>query len=76
MRREAAHELLHADPVIGVKADRDANLILQNAAGVTVNRWNTTGFLVSSAISNESGYLSVKMARGLGMVAVDTQARI
>jgi formate dehydrogenase major subunit len=59
-----------------MKADRDANLILQNAAGVTVNRWNTTGFLVSSAISNESGYLSVKMARGLGMVAVDTQARI
>jgi formate dehydrogenase major subunit len=59
-----------------MKADRDANLILKNAAGVTVNRWNTTGFLVSSAISNESGYLSVKMARGLGMVAVDTQARI
>ena len=53
-----------------------ANLITTNAAGVTVNRWNTTGFLVSSAISNESGYLSVKMARGLGMVAVDTQARI
>jgi formate dehydrogenase major subunit len=59
-----------------MKADRDANLILRNAAGVTVNRWNSTGFLVSSAISNESGYLSVKMARGLGMVAVDTQARI
>jgi len=59
-----------------MKADRDENLILKNAAGITVNRWNTTGFLVSSAISNESGYLSVKMARGLGMVAVDTQARI
>lgn len=59
-----------------MKADRDANLIKTNAAGVTVNRWNTTGFLASSAASNESGYLSVKMARGLGMVAVDTQARI
>ena len=29
-----------------------------------------------SASSNESGYLSVKVARGLGMVALDTQARI
>lgn len=59
-----------------LKADRDANLIKTNDKGVTVNRWNTTGFLVSSASSNESGYLSVKVARGLGMVALDTQARI
>lgn len=59
-----------------MKADRDANLIKTNDKGVTVNRWNTTGFLVSSASSNESGYLSVKVARGLGMVALDTQARI
>ncbi len=59
-----------------MKADRDANLILKNDKGVTVNRWNTTGFLVSSASSNESGYLSVKIARGLGLVTLDTQARI
>ncbi len=59
-----------------MKADRDANLIKTNAQGVTVNRWNTTGFLISSASSNEAGYLSVKVARGLGMVALDTQARI
>lgn len=59
-----------------MKADRDANFIKTNAAGVTVNRWNSTGFLMSSAASNESGYLSVKVARGLGMVALDTQARI
>ena len=59
-----------------MKADRDANFIKTNAAGTTVNRWNTTAFLVSSAASNESGYLSVKVARGLGMVALDTQARI
>ena len=59
-----------------MKADRDAHLIKTNDKGVTVNRWNTTGFLVSSAASNESGYLSVKVARGLGMVAIDTQARI
>jgi formate dehydrogenase major subunit len=59
-----------------LKTDRDANLIKLNDKGVTVNRWNTTGFLISSAASNESGYLSVKVARGLGMVALDTQARI
>ena len=59
-----------------MKADRDANFIKTNAAGVTVNRWNSTGLLVSSAASNESGYISVKVARGLGMVALDTQARI
>jgi formate dehydrogenase major subunit len=59
-----------------MKADRDANFIEQNEKGVTVNRWNTTGLLASSAAANESGYLTVKMARALGMVAIDTQARI
>jgi len=59
-----------------MKADRDANFIAKNEKGTTVNRWNTTGILISSASSNESGYLSVKVARGLGMVALDTQARI
>lgn len=59
-----------------MKADRDANFIEKNDQGVTVNRWNTTALLASSAASNETGYLTVKMARGLGMVALDTQARI
>lgn len=59
-----------------MKADRDANFVETNEKGVTVNRWNTTGFLISSAVSNEPGYLSVKVARALGMVALDTQARI
>lgn len=59
-----------------MKADRDKNFIATNDKGVTVNRWNTTGMLMSSAASNEAGYLSVKMARGMGMVAFDTQARI
>jgi formate dehydrogenase major subunit len=59
-----------------LKADRDANFVETNDKGVTVNRWNTTGLLISSASSNESGYLSVKMARSLGLVSLDTQARI
>ena len=59
-----------------MKADRDANLIEKNADGVTVNRWNPFGFLASSASSNEPGYLTVKTLRALGVVALDTQARI
>jgi formate dehydrogenase major subunit len=59
-----------------MKTDRDANLIEKNADGVTVNRWNTFGFLASSAASNEPGYLTVKTLRALGVVALDTQARI
>ena len=62
-----------------MKADRDANLIKtveKDGKQITVNRWNSTALLVSSAASNESGYLTVKVARGLGMVALDTQARI
>jgi formate dehydrogenase major subunit len=62
-----------------MKADRDANLVKtveKDGKTITVNRWNTTGFLVSSASSNEAGYLSVKIARGLGLVTLDTQARI
>lgn len=59
-----------------MKADRDKNFVAKNDKGVTVNRWTTTGMLASSAASNESGYLTVKMARALGMVAFDTQARI
>lgn len=59
-----------------MKADRDANFVAQNKEGVTVNRWSTTGFLASSAASNEAGYLTVKTVRALGITALDTQARI
>lgn len=62
-----------------MKADRDVNLVKaveKDGKSITVNRWNTTALLVSSASSNESGYVTVKTARGLGMVALDTQARI
>jgi formate dehydrogenase major subunit len=59
-----------------MKADRDANFVENNDKGVPVNRWPTTAFLMSSAASNETGYLSVKAARTMGMVALDTQARI
>lgn len=59
-----------------MKQDRDANFQQRNDKGQTVNRWLTTGFLASSAASNESGYITHKVVRSLGIVALDTQARI
>ena len=59
-----------------MKNDRDANFIVKNDKGELVNRWITTGFLASSAASNESGYLTHKVVRSFGMAAIDTQARI
>ena len=59
-----------------MKEDRDANFIAQNDAGTTVNRWLTTGMLCASASSNETGYLTQKFTRALGMLAVDNQARV
>ena len=58
-----------------MKADRDKNFIAKNSDGQTVNRWLTTGFLAASASSNESGYLTQKIVRSLGMLAFDNQAR-
>lgn len=59
-----------------VKDDRDANFIAKNEKGETVNRWLTTGFLAASASSNETGYLTHKVVRNLGMLAFDNQARV
>jgi len=59
-----------------MKDDRDKNFIATNSAGLTVNRWTTFGFLASSAASNEAGYLSHKLMRSLGVLSIDTQARI
>lgn len=59
-----------------MKADRDANFIKTDAAGTTVNRWLTTGMLCASASSNETGFITQKFCRALGMLAVDNQARV
>jgi formate dehydrogenase major subunit len=59
-----------------MKADRDKNFEAKNKDGATVNRWVTTGFLAASASSNESGYLTHKVVRSLGMLAFDNQARV
>lgn len=59
-----------------MKDDRDKNFIARNAAGATVNRWVSTGFLAASASSNESGYITHKVIRNLGILAFDNQARV
>ena len=59
-----------------MKNDRDKNFIAKNADGTTVNRWLSTGFLAASASSNESGYLTHKVVRSLGILAFDNQARV
>jgi len=58
-----------------MKDDRDKNFIAKNADGATVNRWLSTGFLAASASSNESGYITHKAVRSLGILAFDNQAR-
>lgn len=59
-----------------MKDDRDKNFTTRTAEGLTVNRWLTTGLLAASASSNESGYITGKFVRSLGMLAVDNQARV
>jgi formate dehydrogenase major subunit len=59
-----------------MKDDRDRNFIARNAAGTTVNRWITTGMLAASASSTETAYLTWKVARSLGIVVFDNQARV
>lgn len=59
-----------------MKADRDANFIANNAAGNVVNRWTSTGMLCASASSNESGYITHKAMRSMGMLVFDNQARV
>ncbi len=59
-----------------VKSDRDKNFVVRTDDGLVVNRWLSTGFLAASASSNETGYLTHKVVRSLGILAFDNQARV
>ena len=59
-----------------MKADRDANFVTTTDEGRTVNRWLTTGMLAASASSNETAYITHKVARSFGLLAFDNQARV
>jgi formate dehydrogenase major subunit len=59
-----------------MKDDRDANFIERNSDGVLVNRWPTMGFLSGSSCTNETGWMTWKTTRGLGILQLENQARI
>ena len=59
-----------------MKDDRDQNFIATNKDGLPVNRWTTTGMLAASATTNETAFLTYKLARSTGMVVFDNQARV
>lgn len=59
-----------------MKSDRDRNFEATNEQGAAVNRWLSCGMLAASASSNESGYLTHKFARSVGLLAFDNQARV
>jgi formate dehydrogenase major subunit len=59
-----------------MKEDRDANFIDKNKDGVTVNRWPTMAFLSGSSCTNETGWVTWKVTRGLGILQLENQARI
>jgi formate dehydrogenase major subunit len=59
-----------------LKDDRDKNFIALNEAGVTVNRWVTSGILAASATTNETAFATYKVMRSTGMLAFDNQARV
>ena len=59
-----------------IKDDRDTNFIAQNDKGQTVNRWLTAGFLAASGSTNETGWLTYKVVRSMGILAFDNQARV
>jgi formate dehydrogenase major subunit len=61
---------------INMKKDRDANFVHASSDGTIVNRWATMGFLAASASSNESGILTQKVTRSLGLVTIDAQSRV
>ncbi|MGD8791802.1 MAG: hypothetical protein PVF47_04555 [Anaerolineae bacterium] len=59
-----------------IKKTRDETFERTNADGVTVNRTPGIAFLGGAANNDEECYLAVKLARALGLVYIEHQARI
>jgi formate dehydrogenase major subunit len=59
-----------------IKATRDKDFIAKSPGGVTVNRTETLAAIGGAAINNEECYLLVKLARALGIVYLEHQARL
>jgi len=59
-----------------IKSTRDASFTEKDAKGNVVNRTEAIANLGGAALDNEECYLLSKMARGLGLVYIEHQARI
>lgn len=59
-----------------VKTARDSHFTEKDDQGNTVNRQTGFAFLGGATISNEEGYLTAKLMRGLGTVFLEQQARV
>jgi len=59
-----------------VKATRDATFTQKDGDGRTVNRTDAIGLLGSASLDNEECYALSKLARAMGLVYIEHQARI
>jgi formate dehydrogenase major subunit len=59
-----------------IKATRDATFVTQDGRGRTVNRTEGIACLGGAALDNEECYAYSKLARALGVVYLEHQARI
>lgn len=59
-----------------IKTVRDKDFIFRNAKGQVVNRLETIGHMGSSKLDNEECWVITTMARSLGLIHVDHQARV
>jgi len=65
------------DEIAGrIKKTRDAGFIEKDSKGNVVNRVETIANLGGAALDNEECYLLVKLARSLGIVYLEHQARL
>jgi formate dehydrogenase major subunit len=59
-----------------IKETRDATFEQMNQDGVTVNRTEGIAFMGGAANNDEECYLAIKLARALGLLYIEHQARI
>ncbi len=59
-----------------IKAVRDADFVEKNSKGNTVNRVETIAHGGSSNVDNEECFMMASVARALGLVYIDHQARV
>jgi formate dehydrogenase major subunit len=59
-----------------IKKTRDAEFIAKNSKGEVVNRLESIAHMGSSNVDNEECWLITAMARSMGLVFIDHQARV